>query len=133
MNWVSKGTLLCMCFTVGHGVRKGLSFDAGARPPRSWRPHWKLHLRLPSGLVSERNVVDDDGAFSSPSFYDRGRIDALAFRIGRRPAFFIYLFIECAFGIATAFANDFVTWTAFRIGVGFTVPAIMGTPYVLGE
>ncbi|KAJ1532010.1 hypothetical protein ONE63_000644 [Megalurothrips usitatus] len=51
--------------------------------------------------------------------------------IGRRPAFFIYLFIECAFGIATAFAQDFVTWTAFRIGVGFTVPAIMGTPYVL--
>lgn len=51
--------------------------------------------------------------------------------IGRRPAFFIYLLIECAFGIATAFAQDFATWTAFRVGVGFTVPAIMGTPYVL--
>jgi OCT family organic cation transporter-like MFS transporter 4/5 len=53
--------------------------------------------------------------------------------IGRRPAFFIYLFIECLFGIATAFAQDFITWSAFRFGVGFTVPAILGTPYVLGE
>ncbi|RZC37846.1 organic cation transporter protein, partial [Asbolus verrucosus] len=51
--------------------------------------------------------------------------------IGRKPAFFIYLFIQCVFGIATAFANDFVTWTIFRIGVGFTVPAILATPYVL--
>ncbi|XP_069702108.1 beta-alanine transporter-like [Periplaneta americana] len=51
--------------------------------------------------------------------------------IGRRPAFFIYLFIECFFGIATAFAQDFVTWSIFRFGVGFTVPAILGTPYVL--
>ncbi|KAF6202578.1 hypothetical protein GE061_002976 [Apolygus lucorum] len=51
--------------------------------------------------------------------------------IGRRPSFFIYLFIECFFGIATAFAPDFLTWTLFRIGVGFTVPAILGTPYVL--
>ncbi|XP_046659328.1 beta-alanine transporter-like isoform X1 [Homalodisca vitripennis] len=51
--------------------------------------------------------------------------------IGRRPSFFIYLFIECLFGIATAFAQDFVTWTLFRVGVGFTVPAILGTPYVL--
>ncbi|XP_075225827.1 beta-alanine transporter [Lycorma delicatula] len=51
--------------------------------------------------------------------------------LGRRPSFFIYLLIECLFGIATAFAQDFVTWTAFRIGVGFTVPAILGTPYVL--
>ncbi|XP_049779304.1 beta-alanine transporter-like [Schistocerca cancellata] len=51
--------------------------------------------------------------------------------IGRRPAFFIYLFIECFFGIATAFAQDFVTWTLLRFGLGFTVPAILGTPYVL--
>ena len=53
--------------------------------------------------------------------------------LGRRPAFFIYLFIECFFGVATAFAQDFVTWSVFRFGVGFTVPAILGTPYVLGE
>lgn len=55
------------------------------------------------------------------------------FSIGRRPAFFIYLLIECFFGIATAFANNYITWTLFRFGVGFTVPAILGTPFVLGE
>jgi len=53
------------------------------------------------------------------------------FRLGRRPAFFIYLFIECIFGIATAFAQDFWMWLFFRIGVGFTVPAILATPNVL--
>lgn len=52
--------------------------------------------------------------------------------LGRKPAFFIYLTIICAFGIATAFANSFIMWTIFRIGVGFTIPAIMGTPMVLG-
>lgn len=52
-------------------------------------------------------------------------------RLGRRPAFFIYLFIECIFGIATAFAQDFWMWLFFRIGVGFTVPAILATPNVL--
>ncbi|KAG8233990.1 hypothetical protein J437_LFUL014451 [Ladona fulva] len=51
--------------------------------------------------------------------------------LGRHPAFFIYLSIESLFGIATAFAQDFTTWTIFRFGVGFTVPAILGTPYVL--
>lgn len=52
---------------------------------------------------------------------------------GRKPAFFIYLTIICIFGIATAFANNFTTWLIFRIGVGFTVPAIMATPMVLGQ
>lgn len=55
------------------------------------------------------------------------------FSIGRRPSFFIYLFIECLFGTATAFAQDFVTWTVLRVGVGFTIPAILGTPFVLGK
>lgn len=50
---------------------------------------------------------------------------------GRRPAFFIYLVIECAFGIATAFTPSFVWWLVCRVGVGFTVPAIMSTPMVL--
>lgn len=53
--------------------------------------------------------------------------------LGRKPAFFIFLFIQCVFGIATAFANNFITWLILRIGVGFTVPAILGTPYVLGN
>lgn len=53
--------------------------------------------------------------------------------LGRRPSFFIYLLIECIFGVATAFAQNYTTWLIFRIGVGFTVPAILATPYVLGE
>jgi hypothetical protein len=52
--------------------------------------------------------------------------------MGRRPAFFIYLLIESVFAIATAFAPTFGIWLACRIGVGFTVPAIMGTPFVMG-
>ncbi|KAL0822246.1 hypothetical protein ABMA28_004373 [Loxostege sticticalis] len=51
--------------------------------------------------------------------------------IGRKPSFFIYLLIECIFGVATAFAQNYVVWIIYRIGVGFTVPAIMATPYVL--
>ncbi|KAJ3635442.1 hypothetical protein MTP99_008350 [Tenebrio molitor] len=51
--------------------------------------------------------------------------------VGRKPAFFIYLFIQCVFGTATAFAQNFTTWVVCRVGVGFTVPAILGTPYVL--
>lgn len=52
--------------------------------------------------------------------------------MGRRPAFFIYLLIESVFAIATAFAPSYGLWLACRIGVGFTVPAIMGTPFVMG-
>ncbi|XP_026327943.1 carcinine transporter isoform X2 [Hyposmocoma kahamanoa] len=51
--------------------------------------------------------------------------------IGRKPAFFIYLLIECIFGVATAFAQNYIVWIIYRVGVGFTVPAIMATPYVL--
>ncbi|XP_013136456.1 PREDICTED: organic cation transporter protein [Papilio polytes] len=51
--------------------------------------------------------------------------------IGRKPSFFIYLLIESIFGVATAFAQNFPVWIIYRIGVGFTVPAIMATPYVL--
>ncbi|XP_063925688.1 beta-alanine transporter [Zophobas morio] len=51
--------------------------------------------------------------------------------IGRKPSFFIYLFIQSVFGMATAFATNFTAWTIFRMGVGFTVPAILSTPYVL--
>ncbi|XP_060534676.1 beta-alanine transporter isoform X2 [Cylas formicarius] len=52
-------------------------------------------------------------------------------RLGRKTAYFIYLFIQCVFGIATAFARNFPMWLTFRIGVGFTIPAILGTPGVL--
>lgn len=52
--------------------------------------------------------------------------------MGRKPSFFIYLAIECVFGVATAFAQNYLVWVIYRFGVGFTVPAIMATPYVLG-
>ncbi|XP_050301493.1 beta-alanine transporter [Anthonomus grandis grandis] len=51
--------------------------------------------------------------------------------LGRKPAYFIYLLIQCVFGVATALANNFIVWVLFRVGVGFTIPAILGTPYVL--
>ncbi|XP_030746829.1 beta-alanine transporter isoform X2 [Sitophilus oryzae] len=50
---------------------------------------------------------------------------------GRKPAYYIYLLIQCVFGVGTILADNFVIWLVFRIGVGFTVPAILGTPYVL--
>lgn len=53
--------------------------------------------------------------------------------MGRKPSFFIYLLVQCVFGVATAFAQNYIIWTIYRIGVGFTVPAIMTTPYVLGK
>lgn len=52
---------------------------------------------------------------------------------GRKPAFFVYLLVQCVFGMATAFASNFTMWMVCRFGVGFTVPAILGTPYVLGR
>ncbi|KAF5298983.1 hypothetical protein FQA39_LY11615 [Lamprigera yunnana] len=53
-------------------------------------------------------------------------------RYGRKAGYFIYLFIQCLFGLATAFAHTFHLWLFFRFGVGFTVPAILSTPNVLG-
>ncbi len=53
--------------------------------------------------------------------------------MGRRPAFFIYLLIETVAGVATALAPNFPSWLVFRIGVGFTIPAIMGTPMIMGQ
>lgn len=53
--------------------------------------------------------------------------------MGRKPAYFIYLLIQCVFGTATAFATNYTMWVICRIGVGFTVPAILGTPYVMGK
>ncbi|KAI8425983.1 hypothetical protein MSG28_004967 [Choristoneura fumiferana] len=45
---------------------------------------------------------------------------------------YIFGYLQCVFGVATAFAQNYVVWVIYRIGVGFTVPAIMATPYVLG-
>ena len=54
-------------------------------------------------------------------------------RLGRHPAFFLYLFLLVGFGVGTAFTSSFTWWLVCRVGVGFTVPAVMSTPMVLGE
>lgn len=53
--------------------------------------------------------------------------------LGRKLSFYIYLFIQCVFGMATTFATNFYVWCFLRVGVGFTIPAILATPCVLGE
>ncbi|KAF0771992.1 carcinine transporter-like, partial [Aphis craccivora] len=97
------------------------------------------HSRYLSTIVTEWDLVCSKqfySTFALTIFGLSGLFGMLLFGfiqdgLGRRPAFFIYLFIECIFGIATAFAKDFWMWLIFRIGVGFTVPAILATPNVL--
>lgn len=50
---------------------------------------------------------------------------------GRRPSFYLYLIIEITAGILSSFAWNYTTWLISRIIVGFTVPAILASPYVL--
>ncbi|CAH0388325.1 unnamed protein product [Bemisia tabaci] len=97
------------------------------------------HSEYKETIVTEWNLV------CNKDFYPTGALVLLAIGglignyifgyiqdgLGRKPAFFIYLFIETVFGIGTAFMNSFWSWVLFRFGVGFTVPAILATPYVL--
>lgn len=48
-------------------------------------------------------------------------------RLDRRPAFFVYLFVQSIFSIAVAFARIFWMRLLIRIVVGFTVPAVLET------
>lgn len=50
---------------------------------------------------------------------------------GRRPSFYCYLIIEISACAMSAWVSNFVTWLLLRIVVGFTVPAILASPYVL--
>lgn len=50
---------------------------------------------------------------------------------GRRPSFYCYLIIEIAACALSAFTTNFIPWLLLRIVVGFTVPAILASPYVL--
>ncbi|XP_050421455.1 beta-alanine transporter [Adelges cooleyi] len=102
--------------------------------------NWDYDLsRYSSTIVTEWNLVCSKRfypTFALTLFGLSGLFGMLLFGflqdgLGRRPAFFIYLLIENIFGIATAFARDFWTWLFFRIGVGFTIPAILATPNVL--
>ncbi|XP_068227579.1 beta-alanine transporter isoform X2 [Palaemon carinicauda] len=100
------------------------------------------HYDLPeysTSVVSDWDLVCDDSFYPTLALVLLGASGLVGNYIfgyiqdgcGRRPAFFIYLLIESAFGIATAFAPTFTWWVVCRVGVGFTVPAIMSTPMVL--
>lgn len=52
---------------------------------------------------------------------------------GRRPSFFVYLFLEIVACALSSMTWNFVSWLIFRVIVGFTVPAILASPYVLGK
>lgn len=52
---------------------------------------------------------------------------------GRRPSFFVYLFLEIIACALSSMTWNFTSWLIFRVVVGFTVPAILASPYVLGE
>lgn len=52
---------------------------------------------------------------------------------GRRPSFFVYLFLEIIACALSSMTWNFPSWLIFRIIVGFTVPAILASPYVLGK
>lgn len=113
-------------YAVGVGVRQGFLHDDGPSPFRRQRTRWKLDFRLHPGQVGLKNCH----FVGLKVTYNTTQSKNLS--MGRRPAFFIYLLIESVFAIATAFAPNFGIWLACRIGVGFTVPAIMGTPFVMG-
>ncbi|KAK7074009.1 hypothetical protein SK128_011647, partial [Halocaridina rubra] len=52
-------------------------------------------------------------------------------RFGRRVSFLVCLAIEQIFGLLTAFAPDFWSWTGCRFLVGLTVPAIYQIPFII--
>lgn len=52
---------------------------------------------------------------------------------GRRPSFYAYLILEIAACSASAFAWNYYSWLGLRFVVGWTVPAILASPYVLGK
>ncbi|CAG9839367.1 unnamed protein product [Diabrotica balteata] len=100
---------------------------------------WKYKDEITNSVISEWNLICEKDFLVTLAlvlFGTSGLIGNYIFGyvqdgFGRKPAYYIYLLIGCIFGVATAFAENYVMWVIFRIGVGFTVPAILGTPYVL--
>ncbi|XP_031348588.1 beta-alanine transporter isoform X1 [Photinus pyralis] len=92
-----------------------------------------------NSVTTEWNLVCEDNILSTlalVAFGTGGLIGNYIFgyiqdRHGRKSAFFIYLFIQTVFGIATALASSFGIWVLFRFGVGFTIPSILSTPSIL--
>lgn len=52
---------------------------------------------------------------------------------GRRPSYYVYLMLEIVSCVLSTFAMNFTFWLILRIVVGLTVPAILASPYVLGN
>lgn len=52
---------------------------------------------------------------------------------GRKFSFYAYLLLEIAACVLSAFTWNFSSWLTMRFVVGLTVPAILSSPYVLGE
>lgn len=52
---------------------------------------------------------------------------------GRRPSFFVYLFLEIVACALSSISWNYPSWLVFRVVVGLTVPAILASPYVLGN
>lgn len=50
---------------------------------------------------------------------------------GRKPSYFMYLFLQISAGFLGAFSFNFESWLLFRIIVGLTIPAILTSPYVI--
>lgn len=50
---------------------------------------------------------------------------------GRKPSFYLYLFLEIISCILSSLAWSYTSWITFRILVGLTIPAILASPYVL--
>ncbi|CAG9854103.1 unnamed protein product [Phyllotreta striolata] len=100
---------------------------------------WQYEGEVTNSVVSEWNLVCDEDFSATLAlvlFGASGLIGNYVFGyvqdgFGRKPAYYLYLLIDSIFGIATAFATNYTMWVIFRVGVGFTIPALLGTPYVL--
>ncbi|CAL8131644.1 unnamed protein product [Orchesella dallaii] len=121
-------------------VHLQLSSNASLYPMVPCKYGWNYDFSTyTSTIVSEWNVVCEKSflpTFALVMLGLSGIVGNYVFgnlqdSLGRRPSFFIYLTIQCFFGIGTGFAVDFWSWLVMRIGVGFTVPALMNTPFVL--
>ncbi|GAB6029096.1 hypothetical protein CHUAL_004879 [Chamberlinius hualienensis] len=92
-----------------------------------------------TSVVSDWNLVCDRKLLVplALSIFSLGGLIGNAFcgymqdSMGRRPTFFVFLFILSVFGVATAFAPNYDVWITLRFFNGMAIPAISSTPYVL--